>query len=136
MKRFQITAILALCTLAGVFVSASTVAPAQDPEPKPDKVSAFMRLKLDYAHKVLEGLSTDDYEMIAKNAQKMSLMSLESTWNVVQTPEYVAQSTDFRRSVDRMAKAAREEDLGAATLAYVETTLKCVNCHQYVRNAK
>ena len=47
-----------------------------------------MRVKLDDAKKVLEGLTVEDYNMIVKNAQEMSLLSEDAVWQVLQTPEY------------------------------------------------
>ena len=51
---------------------------------------------------------------------------------VLQTPEYRQQSLEFRRSTQSLKKAAEEENLDAAALAYVDVALKCVNCHQYI----
>ena len=101
---------------------------------KPNQVSKFMQQKLPCAQEVLEGLVLEDYEKIAVNAQKLSLLSLDSTWQVVQTDEYAEQSAEFRRAALAMAKAADEKNLDAVALAYVETTMKCVKCHNYMRD--
>jgi len=55
---------------------------------------------------------------------------------VLQTPEYRERSNDFRRSVNAITDAARKKNLEAATLAYVDSTLKCVSCHKYVRQSR
>lgn len=102
---------------------------------RPNQVSKFMQQKLPRAQDVLEGLVLEDYEKIAVNAQKLSLLSLESTWQVIETEEYALQSAEFRRAALAMAKAAEEKNLDAVALAYVETTMKCVKCHNYVRDA-
>lgn len=101
-----------------------------------DKVGAFMRAKLVHSQKALEGLATGDFDMIAKNSQDMSLLSQAATWQVLQTPEYRDRSTEFRRSVDAMTEAARNKNLEGAALAYVDVTMKCVNCHKYVRQVR
>ncbi len=58
---------------------------------------------------------------------------MESGWNVIQTPEYIAQSDDFRRSVDLVADAAKDKDIHRAALGYVALTVGCVECHSYMR---
>lgn len=100
---------------------------------EPNKVSDFMRLKLKYADGILEGLAIEDFEMIAKNSQDMSLISLDSTWNVVTTEEYANQSAEFRRTANALTRAADAENIDGAALAYAGLTLRCVNCHKYVR---
>ena len=100
---------------------------------EPNEVATFMRVKLKQSQGILEGLTTENYEMIAKHAQEMSLLSQASTWQVLQTVEYNERSKEFRRSVDALTDAAKKRELDAASLAYVDVTLKCVNCHKYVR---
>jgi cytochrome c556 len=99
-------------------------------------VAVFMRAKLGHADKVLEGLAVEDFEMIERAAQELSLASLDSNWQVLQTEDYVRQSAEFRRSCDALKKAAQEKNLDGATLAWLEVTLKCVQCHKYVRDAE
>ncbi len=100
-----------------------------------DKLSAFMRVKLEHSQKTLEGLARGDFDEIAKHAQAISLLTLDETWMVHQTPEYRERSNEFRRSIDAITTAARSKNLEAATLAYVDATMKCVTCHQYIRQA-
>jgi len=106
-------------------------APGESKEP--DELRDFMRLKLKYAQGILEGLATEDYEMIAKNSQDMSLISLDSTWHVLVTEEYTKQSAEFRRTANALTRAADAENIDGATLAYVGLTMRCINCHKYVR---
>ena len=44
------------------------------------------------------------------------------------------EADEFRRIVDKMQKAAKEKRLDGATLAYVDMTMSCVECHKYARN--
>ena len=127
MKRllFGITAIVTLALV----VARGWTAP-------PNQVGDFMRLKLDHSQKVLEGIVLEDYEMISKNAQKLSLLSQASNWQVLQTEEYLQHSGEFRRAADAVSAAAKEKNIDGATLAYMEMTLKCVNCHKYVRDSR
>jgi cytochrome c556 len=104
-------------------------------EPR-DELRDFMRAKLSHSQKVLEGLVTENFDEIAKNAQDMSLLSLAETWQVLQTPEYVDFSRKFRNSADTLADMAKKKNLDQATVAYNQLTLKCVQCHKYVRGVR
>ncbi len=101
-----------------------------------DEVSEFMRLKLDHSQRVLEGLALEDFQMLAKHSQEISLLSQASSWRVLQTPEYLQYSAEFRRTADALTEAARNKNLDGAALRYVDLTLKCVNCHKYVRGVR
>jgi hypothetical protein len=118
--------------LAGVALAAI----AAEAPPEPDRVAVFMRAKLGHADHVLEGLAVADYEMIERAAQELSLASLDSNWQVLQTEDYVRQSAEFRRACDSLKQAAQEKNLDGAALAWVDVTLKCVQCHKYVRDAE
>jgi cytochrome c556 len=102
----------------------------------PPSLRDFMRVKLSHSQKVLEGLTTQDFDMIAKNSQAMSLLSLETNWQVLQTAEYLDRSKDFRRTADALTEAAKKKNLDGASLAYVELTMNCINCHKYVRGVR
>ena len=96
----------------------------------------FMRAKLEHSQKILEGLATEDYPLIEKHAQELSLISQAEMWQVVQTPEYLQHSTEFRRATQALTKAAEDKNIDGAALAYMEVTLKCVNCHKYIRKVR
>jgi cytochrome c556 len=99
-------------------------------------LSDFMKAKLTHSEKVLEGLTREDFDQIAKHSQAMSLLCQDEEWQVLKTAEYAERSREFRRSVDELTAAARDKNLEAATLAYVDTTMKCVSCHSYLRTVK
>jgi hypothetical protein len=103
---------------------------------KPAKLSDFMQLKLKHSQQILEGVAIEDFDMIAKSARDLSLQSMEETWQVFETPEYLQHSDEFKRAADAVAKAAHEKNLDGAALAYVGLTLKCVSCHKYVRDVR
>jgi cytochrome c556 len=101
-----------------------------------DKLAAFMKAKLEHSEKVLEGLAREDYDLIAKHSTAISLLCEDELWSVLQTPEYVERSKEFRRSVYAITEAARKKNLEAAAFAYVDSTMKCVSCHKYVRQTR
>ncbi|MGI9470972.1 MAG: hypothetical protein ACR2NZ_05545 [Rubripirellula sp.] len=110
--------------------SAQSDPPKHDP---PTKLTPLMRMKLDKSKEILEGLTLENFDQIASNARSLKLLSLESGWNVLQTEEYAIQSRDFRRTCDLIENAAKDKDIGRAALGYVAMTVRCVECHAYMR---
>lgn len=117
-------------------IAALGIAAARAWTAPPNQVSDFMRLKLDHAQKVLEGIVLEDFDLIRKHSQQLSLVSQASNWQVLQTEEYLQHSGEFRRAADAVTKAAKEKNLDGAALSYMEMTMKCVNCHKYVRDTR
>src|SRR4051812_28119139 len=103
---------------------------------KPADVATFMQLKLKGAQKLLEGIALEDYALIEKNAQDLSLLSREESWQVFQTPEFLRHSEEFRRALETVREAAAKKNVDGAALGYVGMTLTCVNCHKYVRDVR
>ena len=125
MKRWSY-AVLMLATVA-LF----SIAPGRGEQV--DKQKGFMRIKLMASQQVLEALAVENFDSMAKHAQHISLLTREEGWNVVQTAEYRSRSTEFRRTADRLTAAAKKKNLDGATLAYLDLTQKCVECHKYLR---
>lgn len=121
-----------LASSIAAFILLAVASFAQDP--KPDQVRDFMRPKVTHAQQVLEGLAREDFDRVAKNSQQLSLLSQASQWQVLQTPDYLRLSREFRRIADRLTEAGDHQHRSAAVLAYTELTLKCVECHKYVRD--
>lgn len=129
MKRTTI-ACLTLVLLIGGWLAAQAASKQED------KLQDFMELKLDHSQEVLRGIVTEDFDLVAKHAQELSLLSQAASWRVFQTTEYLQHSSEFRRTADALTEAGRQKNLDAAALKYVDLTLKCVNCHKYVRGVR
>lgn len=94
-----------------------------------------MRFKLFYAQGVLEGITMENFDLIATNAHKLVSLSQAADWQVRQTPEYQKFTTDYARHASALGKAAKNRNVDAATVAYFQLTVSCVNCHRYLRGA-
>jgi hypothetical protein len=103
---------------------------------EPKKVSDLMRKKLEHSQKVLEGIAVNDFKLIAKHADELIDLSKQVEWRVLKTPQYEVHSNEFRRSAETLIKNAKDKNLDAAALTYVEMTLTCVRCHKYVREER
>ncbi len=124
-------------SLAMVGLSASLwIAWAEDKSEQAQREKTFMRAKLIHTQKALEGLLTEDFDTIIQHSQKMSLLTRALSWQTLETTEYTQRSTAFRRSVDTLTQAAKKKNLDRASLAYLEMTIQCFQCHQYVRKKR
>ncbi|QEG40567.1 hypothetical protein [Roseimaritima ulvae] len=120
--------------LAALLLAGTATADPPVPTDPPNKLTPLMRMKLERSKAILEGLTLEQFDKIASNARALRLLSHESGWNVIQTEEYEAQSIDFRRSLKVIEKAAEDEDISRAALGYVSATVRCVECHRYMRS--
>jgi hypothetical protein len=103
---------------------------------EPKKVDEIMRLKLKHTQTVLEGLAMKDFRKIGKNADELLFLTKEEEWKVLRTADYENYSNEFRRNVEGLIKNAKDENLDACALCYVEMTLACVKCHKHVREVR
>jgi hypothetical protein len=134
MKRSLALTVIAIIVAASALIGFSFSAVSQESQGQaPKDVKAFMRVKLLHSQRVLEGLTLEDFGAIVTHAQQMALMSQDASWNVIKAPEYYERSADFRRAVDDLKTAAQKKNLDGAGLAYMGVTLKCIECHRYLR---
>jgi hypothetical protein len=125
------------------FLFASAVVAAALPglrggEQKPPTRREFMREKLEFSKLVLEGLTVENFDMIAKNSRALRMLSAAAEWEVPTIPnanEYVVFTGEFQRLCEELSKNARDKNIDGATLSYLRLTISCVNCHKYVRFA-
>ena len=104
------------------------VAAAQKPG-----VAQFMRPKLVHSQRLLEGLSLENYDLIAREARALRTISETADWQVLPSIEYVRYSGDFQRLCNELIRHANNKNLDGASLAYLQLTLNCVECHKHVR---
>ena len=76
--------VVALCLPLGLFVAfAMSGVGTQQKENQ-----EFMRAKLKHSQEIVEGLALENFDQIAKNAQRLALLSHATNWQVFQTEEY------------------------------------------------
>jgi hypothetical protein len=113
---------------------AEKAADKEKPAGKKIAMQAFMRKKLEASQSVLEGLALEDFDLIARGAKQLKTTSAAAEFLVIHDPLYTEQADEFRRIIDKLERAAKERRIDGATLAYVDMTMSCVECHKYVRN--
>ena len=127
--KVALCGLLSIALLAGV---AATIAP-NDPKITTREI---MKLKLESSQKVLEGIAVENFAAISANAQKLAVLSQAAGWQARQTPEYKQYTAEFRRHAEALQKAARDENVDAASVAYFQLTISCVNCHRHMRGVR
>ncbi len=94
----------------------------------------FMHQKLDASNKILEGLVTEDTDMIREGAEVLTELSAAEKWKVSNNVMYLQFSKEFQRNAEKLVEAAREKNLDRAALRWMDTMMSCIECHRFVRN--
>src|SRR5688572_525894 len=100
------------------------------------RLRQLMADKLVNAQKILEALAVGDYDKMAKHADNLQQLANQAEWVAYKTNRYDLHSNEFRRAAETIVKRAKEKNLDGATLAYMDLTMSCVRCHQYVREVR
>lgn len=95
-----------------------------------------MKFKLHYSQRVLEGIATENFDLIVTNAASLARLSQFAGWEVRQTPDYQRLTADFNQAAENLKAAALKNNVDRATVAYFQLTVSCVSCHRYLRDAK
>ena len=95
-----------------------------------------MRQKLGHAQKILEALMTSNYAELERNTTALSRATESAAWWVLQSPEYRLQSSAFLRATQDLVEAAKRRDLDAAATYYGAMTLRCYECHRFMKAAR
>jgi hypothetical protein len=122
--------------LVASFVFETATVAGHGGEPPKDKAAELMRKKLQQSQKVLEGIALNDFDKIVQHADELILISKETEFKVMKTPQYELYTNEFRRNAEDLAKKAKEKNIDGATLAYMELTLTCVKCHKHCREER
>jgi hypothetical protein len=125
--------LVVIAVVAGLFLSRHSMGQEQDQ----DSVSRrdFMRMKLNYTQNILEGLTTRDFGLIISGAEEVERITQAEAWNSNDFADYQKISDELRSVARHLKKAGQNSNLEAAALRYFELTMKCMDCHQYLRKA-
>ena len=105
----------------------------KDQKDRDEILAAMMQKKLKSAHLVLDGVAVADFKKIEAGGEELIRLAKSETWQLIRSPHYEQHSADFVRATQKLVKKSKEKNMDGAALAYVEMTLSCVRCHQFVR---
>ena len=107
------------------------------PDAKRDlEQTTFMRKKLEASGQILEGLTSENAQLIIKGAKALVEMSAAEKWQVRNDVMYRQFSGEFQRSAQSLSEAAEKGNYDAAALKWIDTTMKCLECHKFVRGTR
>jgi hypothetical protein len=132
MKRLLISLVSVALLFAGVAIVQSQQGPAAQQQ---DHTRPFMRAKLVGSQSVLNGLVTENFELIHRGAQDMKKMSEAVQWPRAEDKVYEHYSAAFRMQCDKLMQQAEKKNLEGAHFTYLNMTTTCIDCHDYVRGA-
>ncbi len=95
-----------------------------------------MMQKLRASQLLLEGMAQGDFNKVGTQADTLIRLSKTAEWSVRKTPRYELHTNEFRRAAETIAEKARAKNIDGVALGYVDMTLSCVRCHQYVREVQ
>lgn len=135
MKRSLLNLVLATIVLSGLGWLGYRAEAQPRVEPKQSSgVRKFMRKKLAITQDILEGLATEDFNLIGSAAKQLKSMSEHADFMVSKEAMYRQHAEDFERIAGKLEKAAGELKLEGSALQYVNLTMNCIECHKYVRD--
>lgn len=133
-RRFVfVLCLLGLVCAGWLAFAGPSIGQEQDPESLSRR--DFMRMKLNYTQNILEGLTTRDFGLIISGAEEVERITQAEAWNSNDFADYQKISEELRDAAEHLKKAGQKSNLEAAALRYFELTLKCMDCHQYLRKA-
>jgi hypothetical protein len=95
-----------------------------------------MREKLVHAQAILRSLMVSDLKLLETESTALAGLTREEGWRVLTTPEYLRQSSAFEQSVMDLVDAAKQKDLDAAAVSYTSMTMRCYQCHRYLKGVR
>jgi len=101
-------------------------------EEKQEPSGFDMKKKLEYSKNILDGLVMEDFDKILKSAKSLNEMG-ERKWLENESVEYRTQYQVFWFTTGTLRMAAEQKNIDGASLAYMQMTLSCVNCHKLLR---
>ena len=143
--KVTFTLVVSCCIAAVTYAMVNNAVPAnaqQDEAPpaasakqdeKKMELSAFMRKKLSSSNEILEGLVTDNLKKVELGADRLLKMSDAEHWRASNYMMYLNHSRDFRRSVETMRDKAKMKSVDGTALAWIDVTMNCIRCHEWVR---
>lgn len=110
---------------------------AQNQEAETDlQLRDFMRKKLAASNQILEGLCTDDMDLVKQGAEALGEISSAERWRVSNDVMYKQFSSDFREIIQQLQRAADGDNPDRVALKWMDATMSCLDCHRFVRGMR
>lgn len=132
--RYPIMLFLAVSVTYGILASYRLGIAEEGVAAKPKDTAVFMRAKLASSQKVLDGLVSKDFGLIAAGAKELERMSEADAFQQFPDPVYRHYSREFRRQAAKLNRLGVDRNLDGASFTYMHAVTTCIACHEYVRD--
>lgn len=137
-KRFLMLFVFAMLITMAAYPRTSVESLAQENptrEANDDKTDRqhFMRGKLAVVNLIVEGIATEDFELIEEGGMKLVGIAESAAFQSTGDPYYSLYSANFEQSAKGLIAAGKAQSVDKATFAYAHVTFSCTACHQHVR---
>jgi hypothetical protein len=123
--------------VGGLLLAIGGIAIAQQPGfnsvESPD-LGIAMRAKLGSSQRIVEGLTSANFELIRKGAEDLRNICDSRVWRPREDQVYSHYRGDLQRSAMKLMEMAEQQNLDGAAYTYMHTLTTCINCHQYSRD--
>ena len=128
---------IGIFALLGVFcLLISSIGLAQE-QPKKKELKEQMRLKLQHAQEVLEGMVTEDSAKIEKGANGLMEVCQTLGWTEQKTKgQFKTHDTEFHNIAHELLNLAKAGNLEGVYYKYNQMTMNCIDCHQHIRDVE
>jgi hypothetical protein len=99
-------------------------------------VRNVMREKLVHAQMILEAVVTSNWASLETHSRELERLTRDPRWVVLKYPEYAEHSGAFVKAIQNLTRVATQRDLETSPQAYLDVTLRCVDCHRYIARAR
>ena len=100
-----------------------------------DKPSVWMKMKMKHSQQVFEAIARADMQAAGDAAKQMSTLNWFEQIVKGKNELYQQELWRFRLANKQLIQYAEKENIEGATLAFIDLTLSCVDCHKKLRDA-
>jgi hypothetical protein len=100
------------------------------------RTAGMMREKLVHTQRVLEALTTSNYDMLDRESVALSRIAESPRWAELKTRELLIYTDNFLKAVADLAAASKRRDLDAAALDYTALVTTCYQCHKRIKGLR
>lgn len=126
---------LAVVSTSALAMAVLTAGSRQDQDPDENAIQRrdLMRTKLMFSQNIVEGLSVRNFNLIREGAQEIDAVMRAVLVGPQDHLEYKRMAQELRMATDNLVRAADSGNLEASALRYFELTLRCIDCHEFLR---
>jgi cytochrome c556 len=100
------------------------------------RTATMMREKLAHTQRVLEALTTSNYELLDRESMALSRIAESPRWAELKTRELRISTDNFLKAVADLTAASKRRDLDAAAVSYNTLVTTCYQCHRQLKGLR